>query len=186
MDARPIYRLPGGRATISVALAVTLFGYAFLSNVAMAIVPHEPVILWYGPRYGIWLTAVIATAGTVAAAWVDHRVFVPLIQRVQHTAFFAQGSIGWMRARFKRVPFLVLTASGLTPLPFFPFKAMAFAEHYPLGRYLAAIALGRFPRYVLLAWLGVLIQIPTWVLVVLFAVMILPSARVAWKRRKGK
>jgi len=185
VGARPIYRLLRGRATIPVALAVTLFGYAFLSNVAMAIVPHEPVILWYGPRYGIALTAVIATVGTVAAAWVDHRVFVPLIQRVQHTAFFAEGSIGWMRARFKRVPFLVLVASGLTPLPFFPFKAMAFAEHYPLGRYLSAIAVGRFPRYVLLAWLGVLVAIPTWVLVVLFAVMVLPSARVAWKRRKG-
>ena len=186
LGARPIYRLPRGRATIPLALAATLFGYAFLSNVAMAIVPHEPVVLWYGPRYGIWLTAAIATAGTVAAAWVDHRVFVPLIQRVQHKAFFAQGSIGWMRARFKRVPFLVLAASGVTPLPFFPFKAMAFAEHYPLGRYLAAIAVGRFPRYVLLAWLGVVIQIPTWILVALFAVMILPSARLAWKRRNDK
>jgi membrane protein YqaA with SNARE-associated domain len=91
-----------------------------------------------------------------------------------------------MRARFKRVPFLVLAASGVTPLPFFPFKAMAFAEHYPLGKYLAAIAVGRFPRYVLLAWLGVVIQIPTWILVALFAVMILPSARLAWKRRNDK
>jgi membrane protein YqaA with SNARE-associated domain len=186
LGARPIYRLLRRRATIPFALAATLFGYTFLANVAMAIVPHEPIILWYGPRHGIWLTAAIATAGTLAAAWVDHRVFVPLIQRVQHTAFFAEGSVGWMRARFKRVPFLVLAASGLTPLPFFPFKAMAFAEHYPLGRYLGAIAVGRFPRYVLLAWLGVLIQIPTWVLVLLFAVMILPSVRVAWKRRKGK
>jgi len=152
----------------------------------MAVVPHEPVILWYGPRFGIWLTATIATAGTVAAAWVDHRVFVPLIQKVQHKAFFAEGSIGWLRKRFSKVPFLVLTVSGITPLPFFPFKAMAFAEHYPLGRYLLAVAVGRFPRYVLLAWLGVLIQIPTWVLVALFALMILPSARLAWKRQKEK
>lgn len=171
---------------IPIPLAATLFGYAFLSNVAMAIVPHEPVVLWYGARFGIWYTAIIATLGTVAAAWVDHRVFVPLIRKVQHTPFFAEGSIGWLRARFSKAPFVVLAVSGVTPLPFFPFKAMAFAEHYPLGRYLAAIAAGRFPRYVLLAWLGVVIQIPTWVLIALFVVMVLPSARLAWKRRKGK
>jgi membrane protein YqaA with SNARE-associated domain len=163
-----------------------LFAYAFLSNVAMAVVPHEPVVLWYGARYGIWFTAAVATLGTLFAAWVDHRVFVPLIGRVQHTPFFAEGAIGWLRARFSRAPFAVLAVSGVTPLPFFPFKAMAFAEHYPIGRYLAAVAAGRFPRYVLLAWLGVVIQIPTWVLVALFAVMLFPSLRLAWRRRSVK
>jgi membrane protein YqaA with SNARE-associated domain len=167
-------------------LAATLLGYAFLSNVAMAVIPHEPVVLWYGAHYGVWTTAVIATLGTLLAAWVDHRAFVPLIQKVQHTAFFAEGSVGWLRARFARAPFLVLAVSGITPLPFFPFKAMAFAEHYPLARYLAAVAVGRFPRYVLLAWLGVVVQIPTWILVALFAAMLLPSARLAWKRRSAK
>ena len=163
-----------------------LFAYAFISNVAMAIVPHEPVVLWYGARYGVWATAVIATAGTLAAAYVDYLAFVPLIRRVQHTPFFAEGTVGWLRARFSRAPFTILAVSGITPLPFFPFKAMAFAEHYPLGRYLGAVAVGRFPRYLLLAWLGIMIRIPTWVLVVLFAVMLLPSLRVAWKRRSVK
>lgn len=184
--APPIYRPPPWRATISLALAATLFGYAFLSNVAMAVIPHEPVVLWYGAHYGIWATAVVATLGTVAAGWIDHRAFVPLIQKVQHTPFFAEGAIGWLRARFARAPFLVLAVSGVTPLPFFPFKAMAFAEHYPIWRYLGAVAAGRFPRYALLAWLGVVIQIPNWILLALFAVMLLPSARLAWKRRKGK
>jgi membrane protein YqaA with SNARE-associated domain len=185
-NARPIYRLPPAGATIPIPLAATLFAYAVLSNVALAVVPHEPIVLWYGARFGIWLTAAIATLGTITAAWIDHRVFVPLIQRVRHRSFFAEGSIGWLRARFSRVPFLVLAVSGLTPLPLFPFKAMAFAEHYPRGRYVAAIAAGRFPRYVILAWLGIVIQIPTWVLVLLFALMILPSVRLAWKRRNGR
>src|SRR5947199_385764 len=29
--------------------AALLFGYAFLSNIALAVVPHEPAIIWYGP-----------------------------------------------------------------------------------------------------------------------------------------
>src|SRR3989442_2741467 len=61
---------------------LTLFAYAFISNVALAVVPHEPVVIWYGARLGVWPTALVATAGTVAAALVDHRLFVPLIGRL--------------------------------------------------------------------------------------------------------
>ncbi len=77
--------------------------------------------------------------------------------------------------------------SGLTPLPAFPFKAVAFAERYPLGRYLAAVAAGRFPRYVLLAWLGLVMNLPNWVFVVLVLVMLLPSLGTCiWKRPSEK
>ncbi len=152
----------------------------------MAVVPHEPVVIWFGGRFGVWNTAAIATTGTLAAAWIDHRVFVPLIGRVSHTPLFAEGTVGWLRARFARAPFVVLAAAGAAPLPTFPFKAMAFAEGYPLGRYIMAVAVGRFPRYALLAWLGVVVTIPTWVLVAILAVMMLPSARLLWKRRRAK
>src|ERR1700758_3720643 len=63
------------------ASAVWLFGYAFLSNVALAVLPHEPVIIWYGARHGVWSTALVATAGTVVAALLDHRLLAPLIER---------------------------------------------------------------------------------------------------------
>ena len=45
-----------------------LFAYAFLSNIALAVVPHEPAIIWYGPRLGVWTTTLVGTAGTVLAA----------------------------------------------------------------------------------------------------------------------
>jgi membrane protein YqaA with SNARE-associated domain len=166
-----------------VPLIATLFAYAFLSNVALAIVPHEPVVIAFGGAYGVWSTATVATLGTVTAAVVDHRVFVPLITRVRHTDLLTRGVVGWLRRTFARTPFLALTVSGFMPVPAFPFKAMAFAERYPLARYLAAVALGRFPRYVLLAWLGVLVEVPTWMLVALFGLMALPSVRLLWKRR---
>src|SRR5213596_957901 len=65
------------------SVALALFAYAFISNVALAVVPHEPAIVCAGARLGIWTTAVIATAGTVLASWVDHRIFVPLVTRLQ-------------------------------------------------------------------------------------------------------
>src|SRR2546427_8093597 len=38
-------------------------------------------LIWYGARFGVWPTTLVATAGTVAAALVDHQIFVPLIRR---------------------------------------------------------------------------------------------------------
>lgn len=154
--------------------ALLLAGYAFLSNVALAVLPHEPAVIWCGARLGVWPTALIATTGTVLAALVDHRLFAPLIERLRarHRAPAAFGE----RA-FRRWPFLVLALSGLTPLPFFPFKVLAFSTGYPLARYAGAVAARCLPRYALLAWLGTAVRLPAWLLVGAFALLMIPSLR---------
>jgi ribonucleoside-triphosphate reductase len=157
--------------------SLLLFAYAFLSNVALAVVPHEPVVIWYGAHHGVLVTAVVATAGTVAAAWTDHRLFAASIHRLtRRTA--AAGSAPSLALRwFERAPFAVLAVSGVTPLPFFPFKLLAFAARYPRGRYLAAVAAGRLPRYLLLAWLGTAVRLPTWTLAAAAVLLLLPTLR---------
>ena len=160
---------------------VALFAYAFVSNVALAVVPHEPVVIWYGARLGIWTTALVATAGAVAAAWVDHRLFVPLVQRLAARRGVSGGGLSRL---FGRAPFAILALSGLTPLPFFPFKTLAFRTRYPLGPYLAAVAAGRLPRYLLLAWLGLAVHVPAWLLASLFILLMIPSlGGLLWPRR---
>ena len=167
--------------------AVTLIGYAFLSNVALAVLPHEPAVIWYGARFGVWPTTLVATAGTVAAALVDHQIFVPLIRRAaarrpSRAADPGPAARGLPRL-FARAPFAVIALSGLTPLPFFPFKALAFTTGYPLGRYLVAVAARSVPRYALLAWLGLVVRLPTWLIAALFAVLLIPSVRMLpWLR----
>ena len=167
--------------------AATLFGYAFLSNIALAVLPHEPAVIWYGARLGVWPTALVATAGTVAAALVDHRIFVPLIRRAaarrrSRAADPGPAARGWLRL-FAHGPFATIALSGLTPLPFFPFKALAFTTGYPLGRYLAAVTARSLPRYVLLAWLGEAVRLPLWLMATLFALLLIPSLRIVlWPR----
>jgi len=166
---------------------VFLFVYAFAANVALAVVPHEPIVVWYGARAGAWLTAAVATAGTVAASCVDHRVFVPVLTRAAAERPFSTGLLGTLHRWFGRAPFAIIALSGITPLPFWPFKALAFARGYPLSRYLAAVASGRFPRYLLLAWLGIAVDIPAWVLAAAFLVLILPTLRmIPWQRQNAK
>src|SRR5881296_644336 len=155
--------------------AVTLFAYAFVSNVALAVLPHEPAVIWYGARLGVWPTALVATAGTVAAALVDHRIFVPLIRRAaarrrSRAAHPGPAARAWLRL-FARGPFATIALSGLTPLPFFPFKALAFTTGCPAGKYTVAVAARCVPRYALLAWLGAAVQVPVWMMVALFALL---------------
>jgi membrane protein YqaA with SNARE-associated domain len=166
---------------------IVLFLYTFASNVALAVVPHEPLIIWYGAYAGVWFTAAVATAGTLTASWMDHRVFVPVLMRAATHRALAVGAIGAARRWFNHAPFAAIAISGVTPLPFWPFKLLAFTEGYPLTRYLMAVATGRFPRYVLLAWLGVAIPIPSWVLATVFLLLLLPSLRmIPWQRLRAK
>jgi membrane protein YqaA with SNARE-associated domain len=164
-----------------------LFLYAFLSNVALSVVPHEPVVAWYGARLGVWHTALVATAGTLAASWVDHRVFSRRVAALWAAARRRGGGAGIARlqAAFARAPFAVIAASGITPLPFWPFKAVAFGARYPLGAYLAAVAAGRLPRYLLLAWLGHALALPAWPLATAFLLLLLISLRgITWRPQR--
>jgi membrane protein YqaA with SNARE-associated domain len=166
---------------------IALFLYAFASNVALAVLPHEPVIIWYGAYLGVWYTAAVATVGTLAASWVDHRVFATPLLRAANGRVLTTGAIGTARRLFGHAPFLTLAVSGVTPLPFWPFKLLAFAEGYPLPRYLAAVIAGRLPRYLLLAWLGIAVRVPVWVLATAFVLFLLPSARmIPWRRQSVK
>jgi len=173
--------------------AALLFAYAFLSNIALAFVPHEPAIIWYGPRLGVWSTTLVATAGTMLAAVVDHGMFAPLIPRMARASSRSsplsasrrggQAVRTWPERLFRRFPFATIALSGLTPLPFFPFKALAFATGCPAGKYTAAVAARCLPRYALLAWLGAAVQVPVWIMVALFALLMIPSLRMVWWRR---
>src|ERR1700693_5150936 len=177
--------------TCHAAGAVLLFGYAFLSNVALAVVPHEPAVIWYGARLGILTTTLVAFAGTILAAIVAHRLSVPLIERIAARRSVGRGEPRLAAATppfpervFRHFPFAVIALSGLTPLPFFPFKALAFAAGYPIGKYACAVGARCLPRYALLAWLGNVVRVPAWLFVALAALLMIPSLRmVLWPTR---
>lgn len=167
--------------------------YSIPSNTAISVFPHEPVLIYYGKVGNVWISAAAATAGTLVAGWMDHAVFTPVLN--------LKGRQAWKEGRlyrkaaeyFRRWPFATLVVAGLTPVPLWPFKLLAFSAHYPLRRYLAALAVGRFPRYAVLAWVGLAFGevIPDWALIALFAVILLtyaasavPKAWERWKERR--
>ena len=171
-----------------------LFFYSIPSNTAISIFPHEPVLIYYGKFANIWLSALTATGGTLVAGWLDHRVFVPVVNYKKITSY--KDSRFYRKASdiFMRLPFLTIVVTGFTPIPFFPFKFLCFSIHYPLKRYLSALALGRFPRYAALAWVGMTFDIPNWILIgvviLIFAAYAVRGGPAVWRglqaRRKRK
>lgn len=146
--------------------------YAIPANTAISLFPHEPVLVYYGKFADVWIAAASATVGTVAAGYMDHTVFTPVLNLEGRQAY-KQGTLyrraaGW----FERWPFATLVAAGFTPVPFWPFKFLTFSAHYPLGRYLAAVVVGRFPRYVILAWVGRALEVPNWLLFGFFLLVV--------------
>lgn len=167
--------------------------YAIPSNTALSVFPHEPVLLYFGKFGVLWLVALAATAGNLVAALMDHAVFVPVLNHRAVRRYKEKPLYGRALALFRRAPFATVAAASLAPVPFWPVKLLSFSDGYPLGRYMSAIALGRYPRYYLLAWAGAAFAIPTWVLVALLVLVVgiyaanaAPKLRAYLRRRRDR
>ena len=66
-------------------------------------------------------------------------------------------------------------------------KFLVFSSGYSMSRYVLAIAVGRLPRFYLLALLGVVVRVPVWLMVAIFsaifAVYIFFIVRGIWRAR---
>jgi len=152
---------------------LTIFFYSIPSNCAIAVFPHEPVLIWYGKTVNLWYLATAATLGTILAGYLDYKFFSPLLN-LQFTASRYRTKSFYQKAHrwFYKMPFISLVVAGFSPIPFFPFKFMVYASKYPYSKYLAAVAISRFPRYYLLALAGYTFQIPDWMIFGSFLVML--------------
>ena len=163
-----------------------LFFYSIPANTAISVFPHEPVLIYYGKFANLWITAAAATGGTLVAGYLDHRVFVPVLNYRKIISYKQNRFYRRATELFMRYPFATLVVTGFTPIPFFPFKFLCFSIHYPLSRYLAALSLARFPRYLLLAWIGAALGIPNWILVlsvvVIFGLYAIRGGPTVWRR----
>ncbi|MEE9441184.1 MAG: radical SAM protein [candidate division Zixibacteria bacterium] len=151
----------------------TILLYSIPSNCAISIFPHEPVLIWYGKTVNILYLSTAAVIGTLIAGYLDYKFFMPVLNLPYSSKYKSSKTYRRADYWFYKAPFISLALAGLTPVPFFPFKFMVCASKYPLMKYLMALALGRFPRYCLLALIGFTIQVPDWIIFGSFACMII-------------
>jgi membrane protein YqaA with SNARE-associated domain len=126
--------------------------YAIPAHLLISFLPHEPA-LWIAARlYPAIVVAVVGTSATLVAivldywliGWlVNHHLVKPVVQESRWFTFASR----W----FRKAPALLIAGSALAPVPFYPVKIMAIAADYPLRRFMAALIVGRLPRFYFLA-----------------------------------
>lgn len=149
-----------------------LFLYSFPSEFLVAIVPHEPALLYFGKFFPPLTVALVAVAGTVLTEILNYSVFkyivdLKIFRKVRQTKFVEKTV-----KLFEKAPFLALLVAGLTPIPFYPFRFLVVLARYPLFKYAMAVFLSRMPRFYLIALLGHIIKFSDYLLLLFFILLL--------------
>lgn len=149
-----------------------LFFYSFPSEFLIATVPHEPVLLYFGKFFTPITVALVAIIGTVLTEMLNYSTFKYVTDLRIFTKIQQRSAVKKTIQFFNKAPFLTLWVAGITPIPFYPLRFLVVLARYPLFKYVLAIFLSRFPRFFILAYLSYKIQIPDYILLALFVLLI--------------
>jgi membrane protein YqaA with SNARE-associated domain len=150
--------------------------------------PTAWIILWAARETDPISASLIGVAGTCIANLHDYYIVnflfgLDRIGRVKDTRFY-RGAMRW----FSRAPFLTLTVASFVPIPIDVVRILAVSTGYSRLRYTLATFSGRFPRYLLLAWLGYELKLSNRAIFYVFiATVLIGAVKGATKllRRKG-
>jgi len=149
-----------------------LFLYTLPSEFIIAIIPHEPIILYFSKLYHPFTVTWVTLAGTILIEYSNYTLVslffkIPKLDDLKrHKAF--QKTIHY----FLKMPFISLCIAAITPVPFYPFRIISPMSRYPAKKYLMAILLGRAPRFYILAYFGHIILLSNKIIIILFFLML--------------
>lgn len=125
----------------------------------------EATLLYYAKLYPAWVLALVGTAGASVAEAVNYRLIDWAAELPKLATLRNRRAVRWSIDAFLRAPFWTTVIVIFSPIPDSAVRILAPLGRYPLTKFLAAIALGRFPRLLLIAGFGLLVTVPTWLLV---------------------
>ncbi len=152
---------------------LVLFLYNFPSQFLIAIVPHEPVFLYFSKFYPPVIVTLVALLGTLLTELINYSTFKFIVDLKSFEKIKTSGWLGKIIAIFHRAPFAALWVAGFTPVPFYPFRFLVVLANYPVYKYMLAVFTSRAPRFYLLALLGKAFKIPDYWLIIMFVILIL-------------
>ena len=150
-----------------------LFFYSFPSEFLVGLVPHEPVLLFFGNYYPPLTVALVSVVSTVLTEALNYSMFKYVADTTLFKKFSKGRSVRQVIALFKKMPFTAIWVAGFTPIPFYPFRFLVVMGHYPVWKYLFAVFLSRGPRFFILAQIGYTFNIPGVALAALFILLII-------------
>jgi membrane protein YqaA with SNARE-associated domain len=124
----------------------------------------EGTLLYYARLYPAWLLALAGTLGASVAEAVNYRLVDWAAELPKLAALKSRKTVRWSVAAFLHAPFWTTVLVIFSPIPDSAVRVLAPLGHYPLAKFLGAIAVGRFPRLYLIASFGLLVRVPVWLL----------------------
>lgn len=152
-----------------------LFFYSFPSEFLIGLIPHEPILLYYGKYYSPLTVALVSVIGTVIAEAMNYSVFNYVSDTKLFEKMKRKKTVRKTIELFNKAPFTAILVAGFTPLPFFPVRFLVVIGNYSIFKYLLGVFISRAPRFYLLAMIGYTFEIPGIALIALFIVLILTA-----------
>jgi membrane protein YqaA with SNARE-associated domain len=125
----------------------------------------EPVLMAYGRSFSPLLLALIATAVTVGMEGINYLGYGYLLRHRRLGR--VQKASARLTRLFQRSPFLLCLLVAATPLPDWSARILGALARYSARRYLLAFAVGRVPKFWVIAAVGHQLQISGRVLIAL-------------------
>ena len=165
---------------------VGYFWYSVPGN-SFAYLPHEPAVVYAGALYEAWIVTVAGGVATMIAGIVDYYV-VRKVFEFRRVAQVKQSSIYRTALRYFYLrPWITVAVFAASPLPFYPIRLLAPSSGYPIWRYVSAYAVGRMPRYYLLAMGGAWVPVPTkYILLMVVGIIAASVGLVLYAQRRAK
>ncbi len=133
-----------------------LFPTAF-EPLMMDVVKYQPVLT----------VAIVATGIFVHMEFINWYVFSWVLgwdslEKLRHNKWVRFGL-----KHFARAPYWTVFFFAATPIPFWVVRCLAILHRLNFGKYMVVMAVGRFPRLVIYAWIGDQLRIPSVALIAL-------------------
>ena len=155
-----------------------LIGYFAYMSFACTLIPlpTPPYVIALGKVFQPGIVACVGAVANCLAALAEYYLITWLFskttlqQRVETNRIFQRFS-----HYFQRAAFACLIFTGVTPIPFEPFRLAAILIRYNVPKYLLAVFIGRFIRYYLVALIGHFYSIPNRYLIAMVIALIMIS-----------
>src|SRR2546426_6160672 len=141
------------RGTARVKLAAFFLLALFVHGPLSPLLPtaFEATLLYYARFYPGWVLALVGTAAASLAEAVNYRLVDWAAELPKLSALKARKAVRWSIDAFSRAPFWTTAIVIFSPIPDSAVRILAPLSRYPLPKFLAAVAFGRFPRLLLIA-----------------------------------
>jgi len=140
---------------------ISYFLYAIPAHLLISVLANEVALFAAAKSSAPVAVAVAGTLGCVVAVILDYALIGWFASR-KLIKTELEDSRGFHAAQryFGKAPFVLIVLSALLPVPFYPVKILAITRDYSLVRFLAAVVIGRLPRFYLLALGGQKVKAP--------------------------